>query len=292
MMPMSAPTSVASPIPDAIRLAAEAVALAGDDHDLAALVGRFWRYAPDEELVGLAPAAMLDAARTHRELAEQRLPGELKLEIAPSDDGDTTIVKIVTDDMPFLVDTVNAALAARGLDVHLLIHPLMVVRREPLGRLVEVLADVDETQFGAADGAAGRDRCAHRELDAPGDRPGPRAGPRRRVAPRPDPRAHRRARGRRRLAEDACPRALALADELLNATLPVPDKDITDGVELLRWLGADQFTFLGYREYKLDSRSYERRRAGTSRASEHRARGAGHRCGPDQAAAPRRTAPT
>ena len=31
--------------------------------------------------------------------------------------------------------------------------------------------------------------------------------------------------------------ALALADELASATLPVPDKDITDSVELLRWLG-------------------------------------------------------
>ena len=31
----------------------------------------------------------------------------------------------------------------------------------------------------------------------------------------------------------------------------MPDKDITDGVELLRWLGDDQFTFLGYREYQL-----------------------------------------
>ena len=51
-------------------------------------------------------------------------------------------------------------------------------------------------------------------------------------------------------------RALALADELAAARgsdtrSPVPDKDITDSVELLRWLAHDHFTFLGYREYKL-----------------------------------------
>ena len=31
----------------------------------------------------------------------------------------------------------------------------------------------------------------------------------------------------------------------------MPDKDITDSVELLRWLVDDHFTFLGYREYRL-----------------------------------------
>ena len=35
----------------------------------------------------------------------------------------------------------------------------------------------------------------------------------------------------------------------------MPDKDITDSVELLRWLAHDHFTFLGYREYQLDARA-------------------------------------
>ena len=33
----------------------------------------------------------------------------------------------------------------------------------------------------------------------------------------------------------------------------MPDKDITDSIELLRWLVDDHFTFLGYREYRLTS---------------------------------------
>ncbi|HEY2791453.1 MAG TPA: hypothetical protein VGJ28_03800, partial [Micromonosporaceae bacterium] len=143
------------PIPDAIRLASDAVAICGDDQSLAELVSRFWRYAPDEELVGLSPAEMVEAARQHRKLAEQRLAGELKLEISPSDDATATIIKIVTDDMPFLVDTVNSALAARGLDVHLLIHPLMVVRREPLGKLIEVLADLEPVDARTDDPGSG-----------------------------------------------------------------------------------------------------------------------------------------
>src|SRR5690606_28155799 len=50
--------------------------------------------------------------------------------------------------------------------------------------------------------------------------------------------------------------ALSIADELATAQLgggrpPVPEKDITDAVALLRWLADDHFTFLGYREYQL-----------------------------------------
>ena len=52
-------------------------------------------------------------------------------------------------------------------------------------------------------------------------------------------------------------RALVIADELAAARgsdtkLPVPDKDVTDSIELLKWLAHDHFTFLGYREYQLD----------------------------------------
>src|SRR4029453_19583823 len=51
-------------------------------------------------------------------------------------------------------------------------------------------------------------------------------------------------------------RALVIADELAAARgsdtkLPVPDKDVTDSIELLKWLAHDHFTFLGYREYRL-----------------------------------------
>src|SRR5213082_2370359 len=69
------------PLPDAERLVDEAVALAGEDLDTARLVRRYWRFAPDEELVGLSCAEMVQAAREHRELARQRVPGELKLQV-------------------------------------------------------------------------------------------------------------------------------------------------------------------------------------------------------------------
>ncbi|MFC7545786.1 NAD-glutamate dehydrogenase [Plantactinospora sp. GCM10030261] len=236
------------PVPNAERLVAQAVALAGGDQDAATLVDRFWRFAPDEELIGITPEEMLAAAKEHRDLAQQRVPGELKLRIhEPAADQQHTVIEIVTDDMPFLVDSVTALLTNQHLDVHMLVHPLVVVRREPLGKLTEVAADVEPDD--AIDGdiveswmrieidpvrdAAARDRL-RRELQ-------------------------RVLTDVREAVEDwpkMRQRALALADDLAAARTsdtrpPVPEKDITDSVELLRWLAHEHFTFLGYREYRL-----------------------------------------
>ncbi len=236
------------PVPNVERLVAQAVALAGDDHGAGILVDRFWRFAPDEELIGFTAEEMLVAVRDHRDLAVQRVPGELKLRINdPAIDQQHTVIEIVTDDMPFLVDSVTALLTAHHLDVHMLVHPLVVVRREPMGRLIDVAADVEPDD--AIDGDL-VESWMHIEID-----------------PVRDPEARERLRAElqrvltnvREAVEDwqkMRQRALTLADELAAARTsetrpPVPEKDITDSVELLRWLAHEHFTFLGFREYRL-----------------------------------------
>src|SRR3954451_11289258 len=73
------------PVPNADRLVAECVVLAGvrlgTDPQLCDLVAQYWRFVPDEELVGLSPAGMLDATVAHRDLAAQRVQGELRLRV-------------------------------------------------------------------------------------------------------------------------------------------------------------------------------------------------------------------
>jgi glutamate dehydrogenase len=132
-------TSDDDPLPNLERLVAEAMSLAatsgGSGPDLADLINRFWRLVPDEDLGARASAEMLTAVQDHLDLATQRLPGEMKLHIDNA--GDRTAVLIVTDDMPFLVDSVTAAINSLGLDLALLAHPQVVVRRAALGRLLE-----------------------------------------------------------------------------------------------------------------------------------------------------------
>jgi glutamate dehydrogenase len=236
------------PVPNAERMVAQAVALAGDDHQTAALVNRFWRFAPDEDLIGVTPEEMVAAARAHRELADHRLPGELKLRIVdPEPEHPHTVIEIVTDDMPFLVGSVTALLTNWHIDVHLLVHPLVVVRREPLGRLTEVVADIEPDDAIAGDIVESWIRLEIDPVRAASDREKLRRDLKRVLT------------DVREAVEDwpkMRQRALALADELAaartsDARPPVPEKDITDTVELLRWLANDHFTFLGYREYRL-----------------------------------------
>ncbi len=236
------------PLPDAQRMIAEAVALAGDNHTAAGLVGRYWLFAPDEELAGYTAQEMYDAALDHRELAENRLAGQLRLRVKDAVDGrGHTVVQIVTDDMPFLVDSVIALLTAHQLHVHLLVHPLFVVRREPSGRLVEAAVDVEPDDAIDGDSVESWIRV---EVDSVRD-PAARA--------QLEDELERVLTDVRDAVEDwplMRRRALAVADELAEArgsadAPPVPDKDITDTIELMRWLARDNFTFLGYREYRL-----------------------------------------
>ena len=232
-------------VPNAGRLLAQAAALAADrpaDQDLGRLVSRYWRLVPGEELMGCTPGELLAATVSHRELAAQRLPGEPRLRVAESTaDAGRTVIEIVTDDTPFLVDSVTAALAVRDLDVHLLVHPVMVVDRDALGGLVEVRLGVEPDDAGHGGVVESWMRL---EIDRIRDQ-ALLGGIRTELA---------RVLGDVREAVEDWPKmraqALLLAEELAGVQLPVPAKDIADAVELLRWLVGDHFTFLGYREYR------------------------------------------
>src|SRR5829696_7142323 len=123
------------PSPSLEYLVAEAMAMAtatgSTGPELAQLVGRYWRLVPDAELGGRTASQMLAETRSHLDLAQQRLPGQLKL--AVEQNPEHTALMIVTDDMPFLVDSLTAAVTAAGLELKLLVHPQVVVRREAMG---------------------------------------------------------------------------------------------------------------------------------------------------------------
>src|SRR5207249_11018233 len=45
------------------------------------------------------------------------------------------VIDLVTDDMPFLVDSVTMVLAARHLGIHVVVHPMLHVARRPDGTI-------------------------------------------------------------------------------------------------------------------------------------------------------------
>ena len=104
----------------------------------------YQRLAP-EDLLELEPEDLYGAVLAHWRLAHRRQPGEVKVRVySPRFEehgwrSKHSIVEIVTDDMPFLVDSVAMELNRHGLVIHLPIHPVIVVRRDEAGELAEVL---------------------------------------------------------------------------------------------------------------------------------------------------------
>src|ERR1700751_6045547 len=57
-----------------------------------------------------------------------------------------TVVEIVIDDMPFLVDSVAMEISRLGLATHLTVNPVMKTRRDAAGGLTEILpSDVGQS---------------------------------------------------------------------------------------------------------------------------------------------------
>jgi glutamate dehydrogenase len=213
------------------------------------LARTYWRMVPPGEVADREPEDLLTAVVSHRELAGHRARGEALLRLtvpavdAASDRwaGGGTLIEIVTDDMPFLVDSVTAELSRHRLDVQLLVHPQLVVRRDAGRALQEVLPRVEPDAAGPADVA---ESWMHIEVDrVPAEELDRLRGDLLRVLG--DVRAA--VEDWRRMRDTAT----SLAHSLDQVTLPVPPEDVDDTRELLRWLVEDNFTFLGYREYRL-----------------------------------------
>ncbi len=120
-----------------------------------------------EDLAERRPDDLYGAAMAHLNLARRRAPGEAKVRVYNPEieqhgwQSTHTIVEIVADDLPFLVDSVRMVLNARGYTSHLVIHPVLRVRRGGNGRLKAVLP-VEDSGGG---GETGVEAAVHIETD-------------------------------------------------------------------------------------------------------------------------------
>ena len=119
---MTAHTRLPQPLVESIRKALTRNALPGETH-------------------GLSRDAESEAAEFLAEVAGRRKPGELALaiELTGGEAGRRRMrIGIVNDDMPFLVDSVANAIAAKQLAIHRLLHPVVCVTRDKNGELREL----------------------------------------------------------------------------------------------------------------------------------------------------------
>ncbi|WNV75559.1 NAD-glutamate dehydrogenase [Geodermatophilus sp. DSM 44513] len=222
--------------------------------DVAALLRRYYWSEPAAEVQGHDPADLAALALRHLRLAEVRPEGSATVDVQelPGADGGAprALVLVVTDDMPFLVDSVTAEVVRQGFGLEHVVHPVLVVRRDVTGRIRAFCDSADPATCGAdalAESWMAVLLDGPLDAEAAGDLV---AGLRTVLA---DVRAVHEDTARMRA------RALELADRLDRADgateAPSPPEDPADdpaeAAELLRWLADGNFVFLGARDVDL-----------------------------------------
>ncbi|HSG32997.1 MAG TPA: NAD-glutamate dehydrogenase domain-containing protein, partial [Sphingomonadaceae bacterium] len=87
----------------------------------------------------LRPERLLEASNRLLHAARRKAHGEPAIVLHSGSNGHRYLgIAIVNDDMPFLVDSVAATIAAQGLAIDCLVHPVVSVTRGKTGRLVDI----------------------------------------------------------------------------------------------------------------------------------------------------------
>ena len=112
---------------------------------------QYYGWVDTDDLEDRSPIDAYGAAVSHWNFASRREPGEWKIRIYNPQfeehgwQSTHTVVEMVNDDMPFLVDSTRMEINRQGYAIHMILHPLMKVRRDAEGRLVEILPpDADD----------------------------------------------------------------------------------------------------------------------------------------------------
>ena len=185
-------------------------------------VRTYWERVPAEDIVGRDPVDLAGAALAHLHLADRRSPGTVRVRVyTPTFDdhgwaSTHSVVEVVIEDMPFLLDSISMALVRQGCGLHLVAHPVVdgvsfihvEIDRQPGGERMDTLrADL----LGVLEDVRA----------AVEDWPAMRA------------------------------QAVALAAELQEHPPPGEADELGEARDFLRFLADDHFVFLGFREYDL-----------------------------------------
>jgi glutamate dehydrogenase len=209
-----------------------------------AFVRQYYRGVGDEDLESRTRADLAGAALAHLTLGLVRRPGRPLVRVFnpdPARDGfasANTVVMVVTDDAPFLVDSMSIVLNQSGLATHMIVHPVLSVGRDRAGRITGVAAEPAE--------GTRLESWQRFEIDRESD-------PARIAALESSIRA---TLDDVRVAvgdwQEMRRRARELATGLETTPPPLPTAEALEGKALLEWMEDNHFTFLGYRYYRLE----------------------------------------
>ena len=237
-----------------VRKALEQQELFVHDKKIAStFVDLFFARVPTDELEQRDPADLAALVSAMLDFGWKRQPGAAKVRAynptLETDGWETrnTIVEIVNDDMPFLVDSVSMAVAEHRCTVHLTVHPTLDVLRDRDGKITG-LAD-GEGPRGDAIGVT--ESFVYMEIDRQNS-----AHALRRIR-----KSVERALGDVRAAvrdwSAMRNKALAVSQEIGVTRANVDDEWLSETRDLVEWMAKDHFTFLGYKQYDLREKEGE-----------------------------------
>jgi glutamate dehydrogenase len=203
----------------------------------------FARAAP-EDLARYEPREIAALAEDAWLFLKERSPGTAKVRVrSPGGSvgsehiGKVSILEIVNDNMPFLLDSIMGELTEHGIDVRLVVHPIFSIERDTAGSLIGFSGEDTPT------GAMQRESFIHVHTERIEDEA-------------------RRARLVQPIEQTLADVRVSVADwramvarvrevvaEMRSNPPQLPVDEVAEAVQFLEWLTADNFTFLGVREY-------------------------------------------
>src|SRR5450631_781490 len=201
-----------------------------------------------EDIVARNPTELAAAALSHLMFARQRRGRALVRVFNPTlreygYSSPHTVIEMINDDMPFLVDSIGLALTRRALTLHFLTHPVFAVTRDKTG----VLRSVEERGL-AADKRHRLESFQRIEVDRIVD-----AATLQSLCAEIE-RSMRDVRVACADWEKMRDTARRTADDLNSLSARFDSRDVSEAQALLAWMDDRHFTFLGYKEYLLRSR--------------------------------------
>jgi glutamate dehydrogenase len=211
----------------------------------AAFVRHFYHWVPPEDLAGRSIRDLCGAAMAVWDFARDRTPSSASVRAYNPRVGENgwqstnTIVEVVTDDMPFLVDSVGMELSRHGYGIQLSIVPVIDVLRDAEGLLAEVFP------AGAGMTGAVTESLMQFEVDRETE-------PERLEVLVDD---IRRVLSDVRAAVEDWPmmrqRMQEIRGGVVSVAPPLDRSEVEEVNAFLEWVGGGNFIFLGYREYDL-----------------------------------------
>jgi len=214
---------------------------AADAERATAFMRVYYRDIAPADLIHREALDLYGTVLAHFRFAEIRQPNEIKIRVYNPSleqhgwESTHTIIEIVNDDMPFLVDSVSNELIRQNLGVHLVIHPVFKVARDAAGRV----------QPGGAEGGS-PESLIHAEIDRLSG----------------DARLAEIEQSLRRVLTDVrhavadwrpmCDKVAVAIDDIANAAGHVAPAELDEARAFLEWMADNHFTFLGYSRYQVE----------------------------------------